>query len=1006
MNSTGPNPSPAGHGTGSAGRMPLVGRAHELAALEELLEESSRSAVLLCGEDGSGKSRLATELAERAERRGWTVARGRAYPVEWGVPYALLSDALVPLLRSMDAGTMRVLSRGGEAELGQLFPALGRNVGPVPDDSAGDPDELRTRMFWSLAEFVKGHAARKPLLLVLDDLEWADTSSLELLHFLARQCVGHAVLIVCTYTEAERHRSPRLTEIERSLVSSGIARVQRVEPLTSEDVTELVSWAFSSSAQVVAGFSALLFGWTRGNPFFVEELLKALMAGGGLPDQSGPGMEWDAAHLALPGSIRDAVVAGLARCSLDARAAAELAAVIGTRAPYPVLASVSELDERRLMAALEELCSHRVVSERDEGGAVVYDFHHPLVRETLYQGCGLQRRRVLHGAVAEAMEAYWGDAALSHAGELAYHFAGAHAGQPSDKAVTYLAEAGRRALMRHADQEGAEYLRSAREHLGASDGVASHPVYPALLRDLARAHLRLGEYAAASEAWEDLLNLTPAGTPDVADLRRLLGLTAFWGGRRAEAFEHLEKGLSIATERGHSLERALLLLARSHCYQGLGQGAEALADARVALVEAGTLGDARLLASSHRSLALLYVWIGPPESAEHHAREAIELAAAAGEPSVEFWARWGLAVLRGMTGDTAGMARGIEEARALADQLRSPVLRLWVDELSIEMAYATGAWDSGIALGEQAIALARSLNQKALLPRLLVWTTLFHLGRGDMARARAMVEEACEVSGMNQEGPHDVHLVVPAYTGLAHYLVGLGDYAAAIEAARKGLEIAEGTGYTLWAVHRLLPILGEAYLWAGEIDKAELLGQRLRAYAERLNHKLGLAWADAGDALVRWKRGDAAGGAALMRKAAEALEAIPMIPYAVRIRRQLAGRLAEVGHTDEALSELRKVHDLFAQLGATLELEKARIQFHEIGQRPPPRGVCQGMAGLTSREMEIARLVALRRSNKAIGKELEISPRTVSTHLSNIFQKLELGSRAELADFMRGLDPP
>jgi DNA-binding CsgD family transcriptional regulator len=288
----------------------------------------------------------------------------------------------------------------------------------------------------------------------------------------------------------------------------------------------------------------------------------------------------------------------------------------------------------------------------------------------------------------------------------------------------------------------------------------------------------------------------------------------------------------------------------------------------------------------------------------------------------------------------------------------------------------------------------------------MVWTAQFHLGRGDMARARALVEEACELSGMNGEGPYDVHLVVPAYTGLAHYLVGLGDYTAAIEAAKKGLEIAEGTGYTLWAVHRLLPILGEACLWAGEIDQAELVGRRLRGYAEKLNHKLGLAWADAGDAMVRWKRGDAAGGAAAMRMAAEALEAIPMIPYAVRVRRQVAGRLAEVEDTEGALSELRRVHDLCVQLGATLELEKARTQFREIGQRPPPRGVGQGMAGLTSREAEVARLVASRHSNKAIAKELGISPRTVSTHLSNIFQKLDLGSRAELADFIRGLDSP
>jgi hypothetical protein len=124
--------------------------------------------------------------------------------------------------------------------------------------------------------------------------------------------------------------------------------------------------------------------------------------------------------------------------------------------------------------------------------------------------------------------------------------------------------------------------------------------------------------------------------------------------------------------------------------------------------------------------------------------------------------------------------------------------------------------------------------------------------------------------------------------GWAYYLVGLGEYHEAIE-------IAEGTGYTLWARHRLLPILAEAYLWAGEIDKAEKIGNRIREHSNRLDHKLGHAWADACEALVMWKRGDARGAIALMQTAAEALDEIPMLWDSARIRRQMAGRMAEVG---------------------------------------------------------------------------------------------------------------
>jgi ATP/maltotriose-dependent transcriptional regulator MalT len=353
------------------------------------------------------------------------------------------------------------------------------------------------------------------------------------------------------------------------------------------------------------------------------------------------------------------------------------------------------------------------------------------------------------------------------------------------------------------------------------------------------------------------------------------------------------------------------------------------------------------------------------------------------------------------------MGRAVDQVNELANSARSPVLRLWTADMSLELAIGRGEWDRGISIGNKAIALARSLNQRTLLPRLLVWTSHIHLGRGRHEEARALLDEAIEISGIDKaDSAVDVHQVVPVYIGRAQYLVSLGDYQDAIRMAERGLEIAEGTGYTLWAMHRLLPILAEAYLWSGQIDEAEKVGRRIREHADRLDHKLGHAWADACEALVMWKRGDPTGAIALMGKAAEALDEVPMLWDSARIRRQMAGRMAEVGDMEGAAAQLKQVHDIFTKLGADLELEKARIQFREIGQRPPPKGVGEGMAGLTGREIEVARLVARRLSNKAIGKQLGMAPRTASTHLSNIYQKLGITSRGELADLVRGLDQP
>ena len=177
--------------------------------------------------------------------------------------------------------------------------------------------------------------------------------------------------------------------------------------------------------------------------------------------------------------------------------------------------------------------------------------------------------------------------------------------------------------------------------------------------------------------------------------------------------------------------------------------------------------------------------------------------------------------------------------------------------------------------------------------------------------------------------------------------------------------------------------------------------KRMRRYGKKTGARVGLAWLDAFAAVKVWYSGDIKRATVLMRKAAEKLENVPMIYDAARLRRQLAGRLADLGDRDASLEELRRVHEVFQRIGAEPELKKTRGMFRELDTRPPSISKGSGAEALSQRELEIARLVARRKSNKAIAKELGISPRTVSTHLSNTFQKLEIGSRGELADYAR-----
>ena len=418
------------------------------------------------------------------------------------------------------------------------------------------------------------------------------------------------------------------------------------------------------------------------------------------------------------------------------------------------------------------------------------------------------------------------------------------------------------------------------------------------------------------------------------------------------------------------------------------------------LGEAEELGDPILLAQAHRALVLLHIWTGRPDRVRVHADRAMELARSSGAKSVEFWTLWGKAVLEGLLGNTNEMAELVRESERVSRELRSPLLQLRSLELAIEHAAATGQWDSGIVQGEQAIALARALSQNALLPRVLVWTSLIYLARGDVELARPLVWEAWVVSGAGEEGTPNVHGAIPAHIGMGYLALAELDYDEAIRFGRAGLAMADSVGYGLWAIHRLLPLVAEAYLWKGDLEGAREMGRRLREGSTGIGHRLGLAWADSCDALITWLAGDLEGGLELMEEAAGALEDIPMIGEAARLRRLKAGRLADVGNRKGALEELTRVHGIFLRLGAEVELEKTRLMFRELDARPPRRAPSGGGV-LSSRELEIGRLVEARLSNKAIARKLGISPRTVSTHLSNIYQKLDISSRGELADMVR-----
>lgn len=985
---------------------PLVGRTHELDVLGQALTSAqggSGAAIFLKGDTGTGKSRLASAVVEEATRVGFETISGQAYRMDTGVPYGLWSNAFFPRLREMDDATLTVLTRGGAEELSIVVPALRAGGSTEPVFSSADPGELRTRIQWNVTELLRGLSRKSPLLVVLDDLHWSDPSGLDLFHFVSRQVAEVPLVLLGVYNTKELVHNPAFQAMERPLLSVPGSEALDVGPLSVDESVDLVLRTFQAEAGIAEPLARRVHERAGGNPYFVEEILKSLVDSGRLFLQDGRWLGWEVADLDLPASVTEAVSARFGELTSAAREVANVLAVAGTRVDHRLLSTVTDQAEADVLAGLDQLRTEQLIEEATEGAHIVYRFVHPLVQEVIYTEMGLARARALHQGMGEALERGEASVIDDPAHALAYHFS--RAGGDDPRVVRYLAAAGRDALESRANREAERSLREATERVEAG-AFTEEDTGVEILRleeDLAGVLQRLGEYGRAADHWKAALKIAVERKDDArtAALHRRIGQAAYFRGRYQEAVSSYTEGLEYAKAAADRSIEAHLHLYMGIALQDQGSADEAREEMETALAVAEAVADPGLLARVRRGLMTHHTWLGNIEEVREHGREAITLSQQAGDRQITFWVYWQLAVLEGFLGETEVMDRRIQRCREIAKELRSPVLDLWTSDVLLEHAMAAGEWENGIALGEQAVARARSLGQDALLPRLLVFLSLIYLGRGEIERGRACVDEAWTMSGASSGDHSRVHLVVPAHIGMAAYHVAAGEYEEAIRVGEAGLAIAENTGFIIWAAHRLLPLIGEAYLQIHDAAAGSHIEQRMRRYGKKIGTRTGLAWLSAFEAVKIWYSGDIERATVLLRKAAESLEEVPMIYDAARLRRQLAGRLADLGKKDAALQELRRVHDVFQKIGAQPELKKTRGMFSELNTRPPSISKGTGAAALSQRELEIARLVARRKSNKAIAKELGISPRTVSTHLSNVFQKLEIGSRGELADYAR-----
>lgn len=991
--------------------LPLVGRRAELTALRIGLDDAMDGrgqTMFLTGDSGVGKTRLISALMKDATARNMLVASGQAFPIEAGFPFGVIADALVPALRSFDPAVLSLLTRGADADLHTLLPGLLPDREARPPRSA-DPD-ARTRLFWNFAQFLQRLGERRGVLLIVENVQWADASSLELLHLVGRQIRGSRIMIALTYNSAELGMNPTLRAIERSLISLGFATQRTLEPLTRVDLIDLLHHIFKSDSDVVAPLADRVRDRTLGNPFFVHETLKALLSHGHLREENGRWIGWEADVVGLPATIRAAVSARLEELTPPGRRVAEAAAVVGTAAPLVVLSRVVEMGAQEFAQALEDLTVRQILVETtgDEPGCI---FAHPIVQSTVLEGLSAPRARLLHARVADALEEHLGDRALQAAPEIARHLVQAQSYEGDARALRYLVAAGRDAFQKRADRESVHFLSKALELADRLPGAQDERDLLPMLEELARACERIGERDRANIFWARARARAEAELDDVAISRiaRRQGLASATAGWPHEALRQLASSEEAARRAGRIDLAIRVRVAMSVVHQSWGRSEEGKRVVEEILPDAEALGDRALLARVHRALLLLYGWTGPATIAQAHGQAALAHAEASGDDATAWSTHWAMAFYAGLTGNSAEIATHQGKAERLARKLRSPVMQLWSAEIGVEYASGIGDWSEGLAMAERITPIARAIAPTTVLPRLLVWTGIILLARDQTAKAKALFDESWRISGADTVGgaigegqpQRDVHNVILAHTGMAAYYLQTGEWQRALDFGTRGLEIADRYGYIAWAIHRLLPAIAESAIWLQDYDLAEAVRDRLREQSAVLGHRLGLAWATGIDALVgrlKYRRPDAA---ARLLHAADELDAVPFVYHAARMRKFAVSLLESDDDREGAIRELRKAHDVFARLGAEFELLRTRSHLRSLGVRLPPRRVTEGGGGLTGRELDIVRLIVRRKSNKEIAIVLDISARTVSTHLSNIFTKLSVESRGDLADLAR-----
>ena len=412
-----------------------------MAVLNEALDDAMSGhgrLAMLAGEPGIGKTRTAQELASYAEAQGARVLWGWCYEQVGAPPYWPWVQPIRSYVQNTDPDQLRSQMGPGAADIAEAIPEIRDKLPDLARPPALEPDQARFRLFDSFITFFKRAAQTQPLMLVLDDLHWADKDSLLLLEFLARQMEGSRLLVVGCYRDVELSRQHPLSETLSELAREPVFRRELLRGLSRDDTGRYIQAVIGQSPP--RDLVDRIHAHTEGNPFFMTEVLRLLSDRGELITEQADGVQ----DISVPEGVREAIGQRLNRLSELCNQMLTTASVIGRQFNFRLLdAVIGGMTEEQGLAAIDEAVSARLIEEVP-GGTERFQFSHALVQRTLADELTTTRRVRLHALVATSMEEQYGGDAEAHAAELAYHFAQAEPVLGPEKLVSYSLLAGER----------------------------------------------------------------------------------------------------------------------------------------------------------------------------------------------------------------------------------------------------------------------------------------------------------------------------------------------------------------------------------------------------------------------------------------------------------------------------------------------------------------------------------------------------------------------------------